>query len=84
MVVGRLATQLATVLMGKHKPEYTPHVDTGDYVIVLNADKVRFTGGEMVHPCSRALYDQDVEEELCVVHRLAQRSAAHQGAGSVD
>lgn len=50
MVVGRLATQLATILMGKHKPEYTPHVDTGDYVIVLNADKVRFTGGEMVHP----------------------------------
>ena len=49
MIVGRLATQLATVLMGKHKPEYTPHVDTGDYVIVLNADKVRFTGGEMVH-----------------------------------
>jgi len=49
MVVGRLATQLATVLMGKHKPEYTPHVDTGDYVIVLNADKVRFTGGVMVH-----------------------------------
>ena len=49
MVVGRLATQLAIVLMGKHKPEYTPHVDTGDYVIVLNADKVRFTGGEMVH-----------------------------------
>ena len=49
MIVGRLATRLATVLMGKHKPEYTPHVDTGDYVIVLNADKVRFTGGEMVH-----------------------------------
>lgn len=49
MIVGRLATRLATVLMGKHKPEYTPHVDTGDYVIVINADKVRFTGGDMVH-----------------------------------
>ena len=49
MIVGRLATQIATVLMGKHKPEYTPHVDTGDYVIVINADKVRFTGGDMVH-----------------------------------
>ena len=49
MIVGRLATRLATVLMGKHKPEYTPHVDTGDYVIVVNADKVRFTGGQMVH-----------------------------------
>ena len=43
-VVGRLATRIATVLRGKHKPSYTPHVDTGDYVIVLNADKVRFTG----------------------------------------
>ncbi|ODA30183.1 50S ribosomal protein L13 [Planctopirus hydrillae] len=49
-IVGRLATQIATVLMGKHKPEYTPHVDTGDYVIVLNAGKVQFTGGGMVHP----------------------------------
>lgn len=44
MVVGRLATKIATVLRGKHKPTYTPHVDTGDFVIVINADKVRFTG----------------------------------------
>lgn len=43
-VVGRLAVRLATVLMGKHKPTYTPHVDTGDFVIVLNADKARVTG----------------------------------------
>ena len=43
-VVGRLASQVATVLRGKHKPQYTPHVDTGDYVIVVNADRVRFTG----------------------------------------
>src|SRR5262245_56964982 len=43
-VVGRLCTNLAMFLMGKHKPTYTPHVDTGDYVIVLNADKVKFTG----------------------------------------
>lgn len=43
-IVGRLATQIATVLMGKHRPEYTPHVDTGDYVIVTNCDKVKFTG----------------------------------------
>lgn len=49
-IVGRLATQIATVLMGKHKPEYTPHVDTGDYVIVLNVGKVQFTGSGMVHP----------------------------------
>ena len=43
-VVGRLAVQIATVLRGKHRPEYTPHVDTGDYVIVTNCEKVRFTG----------------------------------------
>jgi large subunit ribosomal protein L13 len=49
MVVGRLATQIATVLMGKHKPDYTPHLVTGDYVVVVNADKVRFVGNEMVH-----------------------------------
>jgi large subunit ribosomal protein L13 len=42
--VGRLATEIAVVLMGKHRPTYTPHVDTGDFVIVVNAEKVRFTG----------------------------------------
>ena len=46
-IVGRLATRIASVLRGKHKPSYTPHVDTGDYVIVLNCDKVRFTGKKM-------------------------------------
>ena len=43
-VLGRLASQIAVILMGKHKPTYTPHVDTGDYVIVLNAGKVSITG----------------------------------------
>ena len=43
-VLGRLASQVATVLQGKHKPIYTPHVDCGDFVIVVNADKVRLTG----------------------------------------
>ncbi|NQT19228.1 MAG: 50S ribosomal protein L13 [Planctomycetes bacterium] len=43
-VLGRLAARIATVLTGKHKPIYTPHVDTGDYVIVTNASKVRVTG----------------------------------------
>ncbi len=43
-VLGRLAVRIATVLMGKHKPTYTPHVDTGDFVVVLNADKVKVTG----------------------------------------
>ncbi|MFV0446590.1 MAG: 50S ribosomal protein L13, partial [Planctomycetaceae bacterium] len=48
-IVGRLAAKLATVLMGKHKPTYTPHVDTGDVVVVVNADKVRFSGKPMRH-----------------------------------
>src|SRR5437763_7131599 len=43
-VVGRLAVQIATILRGKHRPDYTPHVDTGDFVIVINAGKVQFTG----------------------------------------
>jgi len=44
--VGRVASHIASVLRGKHKPTYTPHVDTGDYVIVLNADKVVFSGAK--------------------------------------
>ena len=43
-VLGRVATKAATLLKGKHKPQYTPHVDTGDFVIIINADKVRVTG----------------------------------------
>lgn len=44
--LGRLATEVARRLKGKHKPEYTPHVDTGDYIVVINADKVRVTGNK--------------------------------------
>lgn len=44
--LGRLATELARRLRGKHKPEYTPHVDTGDYIIVLNAEKINVTGNK--------------------------------------
>lgn len=44
LTLGRLATRLAKVLMGKHKPSYTPHLDSGDFVVVLNADKVKVTG----------------------------------------
>lgn len=43
-VLGRMATQIATILMGKHKPTYTPHVDMGDFVVVVNAEKVAVTG----------------------------------------
>ncbi|TAL65115.1 MAG: 50S ribosomal protein L13 [Legionella sp.] len=45
-VLGRVATEVARRLRGKHKAEYTPHVDTGDYIVVINADKVRVTGNK--------------------------------------
>ncbi|GAA5317684.1 MAG: 50S ribosomal protein L13 [Candidatus Pelagadaptatus aseana] len=44
--LGRMAVEIATRLRGKHKPEYTPHVDTGDYIVVINAEKVRVTGNK--------------------------------------
>ena len=44
--LGRLASEIALRLRGKHKPEYTPHVDTGDYIIVINAEKIRVTGNK--------------------------------------
>ena len=47
VVLGRLASQVANVLRGKHKPTFTPNVDTGDYVIVINADKVKLTGNKL-------------------------------------
>ena len=45
--LGRLASELALRLRGKHKPEYTPHVDTGDYIVVVNAEKIKVTGNKM-------------------------------------
>ena len=47
LVVGRLAVVIANILRGKHKPSFTPHVDCGDHVVVINADKVRFTGDKL-------------------------------------
>jgi large subunit ribosomal protein L13 len=46
MVVGRLSATIASILRGKNKPSYTPHDDTGDYVIIINAEKIRFTGNK--------------------------------------
>lgn len=46
-VLGRLATELARVLRGKHKPNFTPHLDVGDFIVVINADKVKLTGRKM-------------------------------------
>ena len=45
--LGRLSTEIARRLRGKHKPEYTPHVDTGDYIVVVNAEKIRVTGNKI-------------------------------------
>jgi len=45
--LGRLSTEIASRLRGKHKPEYTPHVDTGDYIVVVNAEKIRVTGNKV-------------------------------------
>src|SRR3546814_5448312 len=45
--LGRLATEVANRLRGKHKPEYTPHIDTGDYIVIVNAEKVKTTGNKL-------------------------------------
>ena len=47
MTLGRLSAEIAKLLRGKHKPQFTPHIDTGDFVIVINADKVKVTGKKM-------------------------------------
>jgi large subunit ribosomal protein L13 len=47
LVLGRLASDIAMILMGKHTPKYTPYVDTGDFVVVINADKIKVTGGKL-------------------------------------
>ena len=55
MILGRLAVEIARILMGKHRPEYTPHVDCGDFVVVTNCEKVVLTGRKM----SQKLYWRD-------------------------
>jgi len=47
MIVGRMCTRIATVLRGKHRADFTPHVDCGDYIIVINAEKIKFTGNKL-------------------------------------
>ncbi len=47
LVLGRLASQVALMLRGKHKPTFTPHVDTGDYIVVVNTDKIKLTGNKL-------------------------------------
>ena len=47
MTLGRISTEIAKILRGKHKPQYTPHIDTGDFVVVVNAAKIKMTGNKM-------------------------------------
>lgn len=56
-VLGRLATHIATILQGKHRPTYTPHVDTGDFVVVVNAEKVTVTGKKLDQKVYRRFTD---------------------------
>jgi len=62
-IVGRFASKLATILMGKHKPTYTPHVDCGDYVVVVNAEKVRFLGQSIAHETHPYFTDKMLNKE---------------------
>ena len=55
-VVGRMATKIATLLMGKHRPTFTPHVDTGDCVVVVNAEKIQFSGKKWEQKNGKSFY----------------------------
>jgi len=67
--LGRLASQIASRLRGKHKPEYTPHVDTGDYIVVVNAEKIRVTG--------RKLKDKMYYKHTGYIGNLKKESLGH-------
>ncbi len=74
-VLGRLAAEIARRLRGKHKPIYSPHVDTGDYIIVVNADNIRLTGKKWRTKCITdipdilAVSNQSLQNNYCVVNR---------------
>jgi large subunit ribosomal protein L13 len=71
--VGRISTKIASILRGKNKPSYTPHSDTGDYVIVINAEKARFTGNKMAEKeyISHSLYPGG--QKIIVAKDLVQK-----------
>ena len=66
-ILGRLATRIATILMGKHRPEYTPHVDLGDHVIVVNSKKIKVKGGNKL---KQKTYKRKKSITRCIVHIL--------------
>ena len=75
-VLGRLAVQLASRLRGKHKPEYTPHVDTGDYIVVVNASKLHVTGRKAN---DKLYYRHNDQPGGLRVTSFAKMQAAHPG-----
>jgi len=89
-VLGRLASRIATVLMGKHRPSYTPNRDTGDFVVVINAEKIRVTGSKSrnkeydwytYHPGGRKvmLYDEMIKRHPTRPIELAVRRMMPKG-----
>ena len=74
--LGRLASEVAKVLRGKNKPEYTPHIDTGDYVIVVNAAKVKVTGKKL----QQKIHDQ---EASCLCRSRTCKSGSEAGSSDI-
>ena len=68
--VGRLAVKIATILRGRHKPTYTPHVDTGDFVVVINADKAKFTGNKETDKPIMSMIDREFRDEKAVKNAI--------------
>jgi large subunit ribosomal protein L13 len=72
-VVGRLASEIAVILMGKHRPTYTPHVDTGDFVVVTNCEKVHFSGKKWEHKTYSWYTGYPGQKTITAGARLAKR-----------
>jgi large subunit ribosomal protein L13 len=72
-VVGRLAVRIADVLRGKHRPEYTPHCDTGEFVVVINAAKMRFTGNKLQTKTYQAYSHYPGGQKIVTARDLMQR-----------
>ena len=72
-VLGRLATRIATVLMGKHKPTYTPHVECGDYVVVLNAQNIKLTGRKLEQKVYQRYSGYPGGQKIIPIERVLER-----------
>lgn len=75
-ILGRMATRISTILIGKHKPIYTPHVDTGDFVIVVNADKVKLTGKKLEQKTYQTYSGYADGQKIISLKRLMAKSPA--------